>query len=74
MLGVMIEREECISCGNCWNICPQVFEQNADDGFSQIATDWQVSGEITEGCIDDELEDYVRQAADGCPVSAIVIE
>jgi putative ABC transport system permease protein len=33
---VQIEREECISCAACWDDCPDVFEENMEDGLSQV--------------------------------------
>lgn len=54
--------ENCIGCGLCNSICPQVFTMT-DEGVAtaknEIATD---------------LEDSVHQAADSCPVDAIEVE
>ncbi|MGE4588362.1 MAG: ferredoxin [Acidaminococcaceae bacterium] len=74
MEKVTVERDVCIGCGACWGTCPEVFEQNKDDGLSQIVTDLQIDGEIGEGRMEETLEECVRQAADGCPVSAIILE
>ena len=43
MVKVSIDRDDCIICGNCWTICPEFFEQNPDDDFSQVyreVQDW----------------------------------
>ena len=74
MTKVIIERDVCIGCGACWGTCPEVFEQNADDGLSQIVADLRVDGEIGEGQIEESLEECARQAADSCPVSAITVK
>ena len=74
MAKVSVERDVCIGCGACWGTCTEVFEQNADDGLSQIAASLQVDGELGEGQIEENLEGCARQAADGCPVSAIIVE
>ena len=71
---VIVERDICIGCGLCWGTCPEVFEQNADDGLSQVVAGLQINGEIGEGQIEENLEECARQAADGCPVSAITVE
>lgn len=74
MAKVIIERDVCIGCGYCWGTCPDVFEQNADDGLAQIVPALQVDGEIGVGEIGENLEECANQAADGCPVSAITVD
>ena len=74
MAKVIVERDICIGCGACWGTCPEVFEQNADDGLSQIVADLRINGEIGAGIIEENLEACAKQAADGCPVSAISVE
>lgn len=54
--------EGCISCGLCMSVCPDVFRMS-DEGVSEVYA------KPTE-----ENEDDVREAAEGCPVSVIVIE
>jgi ferredoxin len=54
--------EDCISCGLCVDICPDVFEMGED------------SAQVKVDKIPEEFEKAARQAADECPVSAIVIE
>ncbi len=53
--------EDCVSCGRCVEICPEVFEM----GDIAIAKVDQVPPEHQEA---------VRQAADECPTSAIIVE
>lgn len=36
MIEVVIDRDDCTSCSACWERCPDFFEQNPDDEFSQI--------------------------------------
>lgn len=52
--------ENCISCGMCVTVCPEVFEMG-EDGFAKA----------TEGDIDGALEEGAREAMEGCPVDAI---
>ena len=60
----MIVRVEdnCTACGLCVDTCPEVFEMGP-----QIA-------QVIVSEVPAELEDLVQQAADECPVEAIVVE
>lgn len=54
---------DCIGCGACTAICPQVFRMN--------------NYEIAEAYINPvphDTEDLVKQAAKSCPVTAINLE
>lgn len=52
---------DCIGCGMCAEVCPEVFEMGAD-GFSHVVGN-------PDGCTD-----KVWQAAEICPVNAIEVE
>jgi ferredoxin len=54
--------ETCIACAKCAEICPEVFEMG-----DEIA-------ELIVEQVPSEHEDAVREAADECPVEAIIIE
>jgi ferredoxin len=54
--------EDCIACGRCVDICPEVFEMG--ESIAQVKVD----------PIPEEFEGTTRDAADECPVSAIVVE
>jgi ferredoxin len=54
--------EECVSCGLCVEICPDVFEMGAE--YAQV----KMAG------IPAKFEAAVLQAAEECPVSAIAVE
>ena len=58
-MEVTIDREECVGCGACAEIAPDVFRIDADDKA-------EVYGEVT-----DDNKDNVQDAIDTCPVSAI---
>ena len=60
-MKVRIE-DTCTACGLCVDTCPEVFEMG--DEFAQVLVD-----DIPPG-----HEDDVQQAADECPVEAIIIE
>ncbi len=73
-MKVRINREECTSCALCWDSCPQVFEENADDGFSQITAKYQVNNDGSRGEVPEDHRDCVEQAAEDCPVEIIHVE
>lgn len=52
--------ENCIACGMCVNVCPEVFSMS-DSGYA-VAIDEDVPGEV---------EANAEDAASGCPVDAI---
>ncbi len=54
--------EDCIACGRCVEICPEVFEMGED------------TAHVTVDPIPKEYEDATQEAADECPTSAIVVE
>ena len=71
MIKVTIDREECTACEVCWSVCPQVFQQNDDDTWSEVTEQHRADGKPGEGEVSDELGDCVREAAEGCPVEII---
>lgn len=58
--------DSCIGCGACTAVCPSVFEINADGVAENIL------GNDSE--IPEDLEAEVTEAAESCPVSAIIVE
>jgi ferredoxin len=60
--GMKVRIEDtCTACGLCCDICPDVFEMG-DEMATVLAAD-----------VPGEYEDDVEQAADECPVEAIVV-
>ncbi len=57
-----IDEEACVGDGTCVEVCPEVFEMRGD--LAAIKID-----EVPE-----ELEEKCGEAADSCPVEAIIIE
>lgn len=57
-----VVKDDCIGCGVCNSICPEVFEMD-DDGLAVAL----------EGDFPPDLEDAVRDAADSCPTDTIKI-
>ena len=60
-MNVRIE-DSCTACGLCVDTCPEVFKMGG------------ILAEIIVDNVPAELEDTVQQAADECPVEAIVVE
>lgn len=60
-MNVRIE-DKCTACGLCVDTCPEVFQMG--DEFAVVIVE----------TVPVELEDTVQQAADECPVEAIVVE
>lgn len=53
--------DDCIGCGLCANICPEVFTMT-DDGVSQAVGDA------------DQNSNGVLESAEACPVNAIEVD
>lgn len=62
-MKAIVDRDTCIGCGLCPQICPQVFEM--DD---------QNLAFVKEDPVPPDAQDEARQAAESCPVDAIAIE
>lgn len=58
-----VNQDKCIACGMCIASLNDVFDYN-DEGLAHVITD----------NIDKDLEDEVRDVADGCPAGAIEIK
>lgn len=62
-MKAFVDRDECIGCGLCTTICPEVFELD-DEGIAIVIAD-----PIPADAIDTAIE-----AKDSCPTEAISIE
>jgi len=58
-----LDREGCISCGLCPEICPDVFRM-AEDGIAEVYNE----------DVPEEAEDASIEAQENCPVSVIKVE
>lgn len=59
-MEVVVHQDQCIGCGMCESICPEVFRMN-DDNLAEVHTQ---PGEMT---------DTLQDAVDSCPVSCIEV-
>ncbi|MGW8160666.1 MAG: ferredoxin [Desulfobulbales bacterium] len=58
-MAVHIDQDECIGCGTCEEICPEVFSLNNDTEKAEVI--------MPEG----GPEDLIEEAIDSCPASCI---
>ncbi len=61
-MRAVVNKDECISCGLCPSLCPEVFEFE-DDGKAGVKVDG----------IEKEVLDSAREAEENCPTNAISI-
>ena len=59
-MKVVVNRDNCIGCGACEAICPEVFQLD-DEGLSTVTCD----------NFDNIDQDALQEAVEGCPTSAI---
>jgi ferredoxin len=71
MVSVYIDRINCISCASCWETCPDIFEQNPEDTFSEIVEEYRAEESIADGEVPGDLEECARAAEELCPVQII---
>ncbi len=60
-MKAFVKKDDCIGCGMCVDVCPEVFEIGAD-GFSEAVGN------------PDAHPDKTYEAAEICPVNAIEVE
>ncbi|MFW6375925.1 MAG: ferredoxin [Thermoplasmatota archaeon] len=70
MVKVTIDQDACIACGMCYNICPEVYEDDGS-GTAQLVEEYRET--VDEGYVSDNI-DCTQDGADSCPVDAIQLE
>ena len=73
-MKIVIDRVNCVSCGSCWEACPDIFEQDPDDSLSRIAEPFRLGGKIAEGEPPADREECAARAADECCAAVIAVE
>lgn len=58
-----VDKDLCIGCGLCPNICPEVFEYGLED----VAT-------VIVDTVPKDAEDTAKEAEESCPSEAIRVE
>lgn len=61
-MNLTIDKNKCISCGACVNICPEIFAFN-DQGKAEVST--ESTDEIKK------FNNKIKEAIENCPVEAI---
>jgi len=56
---VVLDADECVACGTCVEICPEVFKMEEGDDAAQVI-------KATGG-----PEDLIQESIDSCPVQCI---
>ena len=62
MMKARVEPDICIGCTLCVQTCPEVFRMEGDKAVAYV------------NVVPKDVESTCRQAADECPVTAIIIE
>lgn len=57
---VRVNKEKCIGCSLCTNLCPEVFEMKEDG-----------KADVKEGADLEKNKEYIKQSIEGCPTGAI---
>lgn len=58
-----VDKATCLGCGLCVDVCPDVFEMDADN-----------TAVVRVDAVPSESEDSVRDAQEQCPESSIKVE
>ena len=61
-MTVKVDKDTCVGCRLCVDTCPEVFEMAGEVAVSKV------------GPVPPVFEQSCRDAAQGCPVEAILIE
>ncbi len=73
-MKVTIDRDGCVSCGTCWDTCPDFFEENPDDSLSQVTEKFRLGKNPAQGSPPKDQDSCVKGAADACPAEVIHVE
>ncbi|MCM8803850.1 MAG: ferredoxin [Candidatus Omnitrophica bacterium] len=61
-MKVRIDEELCTGCGLCVDTCPEIFEMG------------ETTAQVKSSNVPVEFQEKVKEAAENCPVEAIIIE
>ena len=69
---IIIDRKECIQCGNCYGLDPDHFMP--DEDYTSMVVGGETSEEKSKGTFDDDKISKAKQAADECPMEIITVK
>lgn len=72
-IKIKIDRDECIMCASCEDVCPDIFILDEDDGLAAIVEKYRKE-DLATGEVPDNLEDCAIEGAESCPVEIIHVE
>ena len=75
VIKVTVDRNLCIACGVAPSICSEIFvigEDNQKNRLLDIYSE-ETTEEVSKGAVPDNLYDFVKVAAEACPVQAIIV-
>ena len=64
-----IIREDCIACGNCSAICPDIYDYDEDGIAFCFRDDNTMTKEVEE-----KYRSLVLEACENCPTEAVVVD
>lgn len=72
MITVTLQRQKCIGCNYCQELCPDLFRMSKKDGKSVLLKSIDKKG-FTTVRVNDILFDAAQSAAKACPVHIIAL-
>jgi len=73
MVKIIHFKKDCISCGACAAIAPELWEMD-EKGFAQLKGDAKEINGVWELKIESKDKEKHQEAADVCPVNIIKVE
>ncbi|MBI3133741.1 MAG: ferredoxin [Bacteroidetes bacterium] len=72
MIAITLQRQKCIGCNYCVELCPELFRMSKKDGKSVLLKSVDKKGFYTVR-VNDLFSDSSKAAAEACPVKIISI-
>lgn len=72
-MKIIIERNKCIGCGSCVQVCPKIFEMK-EDGRAGLKKERTKKGRSSKEVLGMEAQGCAEEAAKVCPVQCIIIK
>lgn len=70
MISVTLQRDKCIGCNYCAEVCPELFRMSKKDGKSVLLKSIDKKG-FHSVKVNHIFEDQIQQAVKVCPVKII---